>query len=70
MGAPTNNYNYAIQIWDRDFFASNDLIGEANIDLRPLFEDAIETGRTFGIVKDYYESYLKDIMNLDEPLEF
>jgi hypothetical protein len=47
MSAPTDYYNFTIQVWDRDFFASNDLIGEAQIDLKPLFEDAVETGRNF-----------------------
>ena len=46
QAAPADNYNFTVQIWDRDFFASNDLIGEVNLDLKALFEDVIETGRS------------------------
>ena len=62
MKAPADNYNFTIQAWDRDFFASNDLIGEACLDMKPLFIDVVETGRTFSINKKYYNSYLKDQM--------
>lgn len=45
LKAPTDNYNLSLQAWDRDFFASNDLIGDTTISLKPMFEDVIETGR-------------------------
>lgn len=57
--APTDNYDLQIQCWDRDFFASNDLIGGGNIELKYLFEDVIETGRSMAFNKKYYNSYLK-----------
>ena len=47
VNAPQENYIFTVQCWDRDFFASNDLIGEVQLDLKSLFEDVIETGRTF-----------------------
>jgi Ca2+-dependent lipid-binding protein len=47
INAPMDNYNFVVQCWDRDFFASNDLIGECNLDLKPLIEDVIETNRSF-----------------------
>jgi hypothetical protein len=59
-----------LQAWDRDFFTSNDLIGEVRLDLRPLFEDAIETGRTFQVTKKYYNEYLSQEMPRDVVLEF
>jgi len=37
ISAPAENYNFTLQAWDRDFFASNDLIGEANLDLKHMF---------------------------------
>ncbi len=37
MKAPADNYNFTVQCYDRDFFASNDLIGEVNLDLKPVF---------------------------------
>jgi len=52
--APANEYVLTLQAWDRDFFASNDLIGEIQLDLRPLFEDVIETDRQMSFTKDYY----------------
>jgi len=60
--APADYYTLTLQGWDRDFFASNDLIGEAQLNLRPLFEDVIETEKQMGLTKDYYEGYLKDVM--------
>jgi len=46
------------------------LIGEANLDLKPLFTDVIETEKSFSLNKKYYESYLKDVMPKDVPLKF
>lgn len=37
INAPVDDYNFTVQAWDRDFFASNDLIGEAQIDLKYIF---------------------------------
>jgi hypothetical protein len=34
-----NGYRLNLQLFDRDFFKSNDTIGEASIDLGPLMED-------------------------------
>lgn len=48
------------QVYDRDFFKSNDLIGESVIDLRPLIEDASLAKRPMSLTKDYYEQYLKE----------
>ena len=64
-----HEYTLTVQAWDRDFFASNDLIGEAQIDLKAIFDDVIETGgRSFQITKKYYEQYLKDVMGKGQPL--
>ncbi len=60
-------YNLALQAWDRDFFASNDMIGEASIDLKYLFEDVVETHRQFSFSKKYYEGYLKEKMGAGCP---
>jgi hypothetical protein len=48
------------QVYDRDFFKSNDLIGESVLDLRPLIEDASLAKRPMSLTKDYYEQYLKE----------
>lgn len=39
-------YNLKIQGWDKDIIASDDIIGEFNLDVFPIFEDAYLTGRT------------------------
>lgn len=69
VNAPTDNYNFTLQVWDRDFFASNDLIGDATLDLKPLFNDVIETEKSFSLNKKYYESYLHEHMK-EVPLKF
>jgi Ca2+-dependent lipid-binding protein len=70
MKAPADHYNLTIQAWDRDFFASNDLIGDANFDLKYIFEDVVETGRSLALNKKYYTSYLKSKLPPDYKLEF
>lgn len=68
--APSENYNFTVQVWDRDFFASNDLIGEVNLDLKTIFNDVIEAGKTFTLNKKYYNEYLNKHMSADVPLKF
>jgi Ca2+-dependent lipid-binding protein len=70
LKAPKEDYNFTVQVWDRDFFASNDLIGEVNLDLKHIFNDVIEAGRTFSLSKKYYNSFLKDHMPADVTLQF
>ena len=47
-------------MWDRDFFASNDIIGEAQLDLKELFQDVIESGKQMSLNKKYHDAYYKD----------
>ena len=37
---PNKNSKLTVQVYDRDLFTSNELIGDSVIDLKPLFEDA------------------------------
>ena len=53
------DYKLKIQAYDRDFFKSNDLIGEGTIDLRPVIRDSEIAVRPMAIGKDYYDEYLK-----------
>ena len=53
------DYKLKIQAYDRDFFKSNDLIGEAEIDLEPLIRDSEISVRPMAVAKDYYDEYLK-----------
>lgn len=57
--APRSNYMLTLQTWDRDLFKSNDFLGEIQLPLGPLFEDAILTQKGIDFSKKYYESYVK-----------
>lgn len=57
---PRKDYNFSIQLYDRDFFKSNDIIGEGIIDLRDAFGDASLTKRPLGINKTYYKNFLEE----------
>jgi otoferlin len=56
--ADPNDYNMVIQLWDRDLLSSNDIIGEATINLKELIEDAYYTDKPVYMTKQYYDSYL------------
>lgn len=56
---PTKNYKLKVQAYDLDLFKSNDLIGEAVVDLEALFEDAELAKRQMSLTADYYDEYLK-----------
>lgn len=62
---PRKEYNFSLQIYDRDFFKSNDIIGEAVLNLKDVFLDASLAGRPLGLNKTYYNAYLKDKMKLE-----
>jgi hypothetical protein len=49
-----------IQAYDRDFFKSNDIIGEATFDLKYALEDTSLSGRPLGVNKTYFNAYLKE----------
>lgn len=57
---PRKDYALSIQLYDRDFFKSNDIIGDCTLDLKACFEDASLSGRPLGLNKTYYNAYLKD----------
>lgn len=57
---PRKDYNMSIQLYDRDFFKSNDIIGDCSIDLKGAFEDSALSGRPLGLNKAYFNAYLKE----------
>jgi hypothetical protein len=57
-------------VWDRDFFCSNDLIGEVALDLKYLFNDVIDANGTFSVNKSYYNSFLKEKWGEDLKITF
>jgi len=63
-----NGYRLNLQLFDRDFFKSNDTIGEASIDLGPLMEDVALTKRPLTLNSAYYLNFFKGKTKSD--LEF
>lgn len=54
-----DQYMLTIQGWDKDIIASNDLIGECQLDLTPIIEDAVVTHRQHFMNKVYWEDWMK-----------
>jgi C2 domain len=53
------SFNYRL-VYDRDFFKSNDIIGEAVIDLKDPILDSALSGRPLCVNKKYYTDYMKE----------
>lgn len=64
---PSSNYKLQVQAYDRDLFASNDLIGQAEIDLKPLIEDASLTKTGISLNRKYYDDYRSNAGVFPEP---
>mmetsp|Transcript_510 Transcript_510/g.628 ORF Transcript_510/g.628 Transcript_510/m.628 type:complete len:132 (+) Transcript_510:226-621(+) len=56
---PMKVNDLTVQAFDRDFFKSNDLIGENIIPMKHAIVDAELAKRPISLTKDYYEEYLK-----------
>lgn len=56
---PNKNYKLKVQAYDLDLFKSNDLIGEAVIDLETMVEDSELAKRPMSLTGDYYDEFLK-----------
>jgi hypothetical protein len=57
---PRKDYNFTVQLYDRDLFSGNDLIGETTFSLKEALTDAALTKKQVSITKKYYNSYLKE----------
>mmetsp|Transcript_20973 Transcript_20973/g.32506 ORF Transcript_20973/g.32506 Transcript_20973/m.32506 type:complete len:180 (+) Transcript_20973:3992-4531(+) len=53
-------YILTIQGWDKDIIASNDLIGECNIDITTLVEDCVLTKRQMALTQKYWDEWMKE----------
>ena len=62
---PRKACTMTLQLYDRDFFKSNDIIGDATLDLMTAINDAALTKRPLGITRKYYNDCLKDSVKLD-----
>lgn len=56
---PRKDFKFSLQAYDRDFFKSSDMIGEASIVLKQLLEDCSLVKKPLGLNKNYYEHVLK-----------
>jgi len=55
---PCKNYKMKVQAYDLDLFKSNDLIGEAVVDLEELFKDSELAKRPMSLTQSYYDEFL------------
>lgn len=49
-----SNYNLTLQAWDRDIISSNELLGEFVVDIGPLFNDVLLTGKQMNMSLEYW----------------
>ena len=62
---PMKDYTLTMQLYDRDFFKSNDMIGDAVLDLALPIEVVSLSKRPLGLTKTYYNDYMKDVCKLE-----
>ena len=55
---PRKDYNFTVQLYDRDLLSSNEIIGSTSINLSDAFSDATLTKKPISITKKYHDSYL------------
>lgn len=63
------DYTLSIQAWDKDVIASNDLIGDFQLDIGPLFEDCHLTDKMATFNKDYWHDHMKKVL-IEKEYEF
>ncbi len=56
---PRKDYNFTIQLYDRDLLSSNEIIASTSINLSDLFSDASLTKKPISLTKKYHDSYLE-----------
>ncbi|TNV72912.1 hypothetical protein FGO68_gene3417 [Halteria grandinella] len=61
---PRKDYTLSVQLFDRDLIGSNDIIGEAQLNIKDALTDAALTKKPVAFSKKYYNSYLKNCKTL------
>lgn len=56
---PRKDYKLTVQAYDRDFFKSNDMIGEASINIKNLLLDCSLVKKPLQLNKTYYKEVLE-----------
>lgn len=59
LEVPRKDYKFSLQAYDRDFFKSNDMIGEAQINLKQIIEDTTLVKKPLCLNEQYYNDVLK-----------
>ena len=59
-----------IQAWDKDIIASNDLIGDFQLDIGPLVEDVFLTSKMKSFNRTYWDDYMKKELVENRDYEF
>ena len=59
IGVPRKDYTFHLQCYDRDFFKSNEMVGEATVDLKQLIEDTQLVKKPLALNEKYYEEVMK-----------
>lgn len=63
LHVPRKEYKFSLQAYDRDFFKSNDIIGECSLDISQIIEDC-------ALVKaplHYNKNYFNDVVKPNNP---
>ena len=60
VNQPKTVSQFTLQGYDRDFFSSNEMFGEASFPLEEIMEDVSLCHKPLGINKEYYDKVLKD----------
>lgn len=60
------DYVMTLQGWDKDVLASNDLIGETQIDLKSLVDDALVKKDRMILQKNYFDNWMKEQLQNSE----
>lgn len=64
IGVPRKDYTFHLQSYDRDFFKSNEMLGEATMDLRQIIEDTALIKKPLALNNKYYDEVMaKDDKN-------
>jgi C2 domain len=64
LAHPRKDYTLTVQLYDRDLLSSNDIMGEASINIKDALIDAALTKKPVAISKKYYNSYLKNTKSM------
>lgn len=58
VAVPRKDYTFHLQSYDRDFFKSNEMLGEATVDLRQLIEDTALVKKPLALNKKYCDQVM------------